>query len=125
MSNELGLNGHNTFEGDVSLTRNDYFTAVEPGDDYKMNTTLFTMMMDVCKGNCSRETLSLYRAQRFNQSVAANPYMEFPPLSIALYSECSVGPLLDISTEFSQVPRLFSTNCSQPTARLALDTRLQ
>ena len=89
LANELGLNGHNTFEGDVSLTRNDYFTAIEPGDNYKLNTTLFSMMMKTCDGNCNINTLSIYRAQRYNQSVADNGEMTFPPLSIVLYGAAS------------------------------------
>lgn len=45
---ELGLDGHNHFEGDTSLTRNDYFLA--GGDDYSFNQTLYQQMSDTCQG---------------------------------------------------------------------------
>lgn len=38
LAEELGLNGHNHFEADTSLTRNDYFLA--NGDNYRWNATV-------------------------------------------------------------------------------------
>lgn len=32
--------GHNHFEADTSLTRNDYFLAPEPGNNFKFNSTV-------------------------------------------------------------------------------------
>jgi hypothetical protein len=40
VSHEPGLNGHNTFEGDTSLTRRDYY--LNNGDD-------FTFQGEMCK----------------------------------------------------------------------------
>jgi hypothetical protein len=38
LASEPGLNGHNKFEADTSLTRNDYFLA--NGDNWRLNTTV-------------------------------------------------------------------------------------
>ncbi|KAJ4294179.1 hypothetical protein N0V90_007869 [Kalmusia sp. IMI 367209] len=84
---EPGLNGHNKFEADTSLTRNDYFTA--DGDNYSMNGTLFGMMQDTCKGNFNLENLALYRYQRYEQSIAENPNFYFGPFSLLLYGAAS------------------------------------
>ncbi|KAF2167105.1 hypothetical protein M409DRAFT_54310 [Zasmidium cellare ATCC 36951] len=62
---ELGLDGHNKFEGDTSLTRNDYFT----GCDF---------------GNIAR-----YRKQRYDWSVAHNGNFYFGPQSVLLYGAAS------------------------------------
>ncbi|KAI9651747.1 MAG: hypothetical protein M1831_000497 [Alyxoria varia] len=72
---EPGLNGHNKFEADTSLTRNDYFSA--NGDNYRMNATLFGMMQDTCKGDFNREHLALYRYQRYQQSLRENTSAPF------------------------------------------------
>lgn len=80
---ETGLDGHNKFEGDASLTRNDLFLA--NGDNYKMNATLFQRMYDTTKGNYSRDQLALYRAQRYNQSRDTNPNFFFGPGSLLMY----------------------------------------
>ena len=40
LSDELGLDGHNHFEADASLTRDDYFLG--NGDDYTWNSTVST-----------------------------------------------------------------------------------
>ena len=40
-----GLNTHNTFEGDTSLTRNNYYLA--KGNNYAFNGTLYKMMHKV------------------------------------------------------------------------------
>lgn len=44
LADELGLNGHNHFEADTSLTRNDYFLA--NGDNYRWNATVSTSNAD-------------------------------------------------------------------------------
>lgn len=44
--NQGGLNKHNTFEADTSLTRNDYFLA--NGDDFSFNGTLFAVRESRC-----------------------------------------------------------------------------
>ncbi|CAK3937822.1 Aromatic peroxygenase [Lecanosticta acicola] len=89
LADELGLDGHNHFEGDTSLTRNDYFLAEEPGNNYKFNATLFTEMMSYCNGNCDLQALALYREKRYNESVAQNGNFFFGPGSLLLYGAAS------------------------------------
>lgn len=84
---EPGLDGHNKFEADTSLTRNDYFTG--GGDNYNFNGTLYGMMHATTGGNYDRDGLALYRAQRYNQSLAENPNFYFGPLSLLLYGAAS------------------------------------
>lgn len=84
---EPGLDGHNKFEADSSLTRNDFFT--HGGDDFTFNGTLFDMMTKTCNGNYNRENLSKYRLQRYNQSRAENPNFFFGPLTLLLYGAAS------------------------------------
>ncbi|KAF2035407.1 Cloroperoxidase [Setomelanomma holmii] len=75
LGTQPGLNGHNKFEGDTSLTRSDYFTA--NGDNYDFNGTLFAAMKTVADrvsgGNFDRNTLAAYRSQRYDESVQQNP----------------------------------------------------
>ena len=80
---EPGLDGHNKFEGDTSLTRNDFF--LDGGDDFTFNGTLFGMMENTCQGNFDRANLGLYRYQRYQQSLAENPNFYFGPLSLLLF----------------------------------------
>ncbi|KAF2754760.1 Cloroperoxidase [Pseudovirgaria hyperparasitica] len=82
-----GLDGHNKFEADSSLTRNDFFT--HGGDNFKMNATLFSMMTDTTGGLYNLENLALYRAQRYDQSVAENPNFYFGPFSLLLFGAAS------------------------------------
>lgn len=84
---EPGLDGHNKFEADSSLTRNDYFT--HNGDNYNFNGTLFGMMTETTGGVYNRENLSKYRLQRYEQSVAENPNFFFGPLALLLYGAAS------------------------------------
>ncbi|SMQ55948.1 unnamed protein product [Zymoseptoria tritici ST99CH_3D7] len=87
LASEGGLNSHNKFEADTSLTRNDFFLA--DGDNYHFNTTLFTQMMSVCNGNCGREELALYRLQRYEASKADNGNFFFGPGSLLLFGAAS------------------------------------
>ncbi|KZT36085.1 Cloroperoxidase [Sistotremastrum suecicum HHB10207 ss-3] len=87
---EGGLNTHNTFEADASLARNDYYTS--NGDDHTFNTTLFSMMTSTVSSTSSLSSplydltgISLYRAHRWNQSVAENPNFYFGPKALLLY----------------------------------------
>ncbi|KAF2422624.1 Cloroperoxidase [Tothia fuscella] len=84
---EPGLNGHNKFEADSSLTRNDFFT--HDGDNYNFNEALFGMMAATCNNNFDRDGLSLYRKQRYDQSLAENSNFYFGPLSLLLYGAAS------------------------------------
>ncbi|KAK5117240.1 hypothetical protein LTR62_005857 [Meristemomyces frigidus] len=84
---EPGLDGHNKFEADSSLTRNDFF--LDNGDDFTFNGTLFGMMDATTGGNFDRAGLSTYRYQRWHQSQIENPNFEFGPLTLLLYGAAS------------------------------------
>jgi len=84
---EPGLDGHNKFEADTSLTRDDYFLG--DGDNFSFNGTLFGMMTQTTGGNYDRSGLSLYRKQRYDQSLAENPNFYFGPLSLLLFGAAS------------------------------------
>ena len=59
---EPGLDGHNKFEADTSLTRDDYFLG--NGDNFSFNSTLFGMMTSTCNSNYNLQNLATYRLQR-------------------------------------------------------------
>ncbi|KAK4544336.1 hypothetical protein LTR36_004227 [Oleoguttula mirabilis] len=84
---EPGLDGHNKFEADTSLTRNDFFT--HGGDDFTFNGTLFGMMQNTCQGNFDLQNLATYRKARYEQSLAENSNFYFGPLSLLLYGAAS------------------------------------
>ncbi|RDW80106.1 putative aromatic peroxygenase [Coleophoma cylindrospora] len=84
---EPGLDGHNKFEADTSLTRNDFFLG--KGDNYNFNGTLFGMMTQTTGGNYNRDNLALYRYQRYQQSLQDNPNFYFGPLSLLLFGASS------------------------------------
>ena len=84
---EPGLDGHNKFESDTSLTRNDYFLA--DGDNYSFNATLFKMMADSTGGTFGRDQMALYRYQRYQQSLHDNPNFYFGPLALLLFGASS------------------------------------
>jgi len=71
LGKQPGLNGHDKFESDTSLTRNDYYIA--NGDNYSFNSTLFANMIKVADrvsgGNFDRNAMAAYRAQRYDESV--------------------------------------------------------
>lgn len=91
LGSQPGLNGHNKFEGDTSLTRNDFFTA--NGDNFSFNGTLFASMKSVADrvsgGNFDFNALAAYRSQRYDESVRENPNFFFGPLSLLLYGAAS------------------------------------
>lgn len=82
-----GLDGHNKFEGDTSLTRNDFFTG--EGDNFSFNRTLFDMMSKTTGGLHNLENLAVYRGERYDQSVQENPNFYFGPLSLLLFGAAS------------------------------------
>lgn len=84
---EPGLDGHNKFESDTSLTRNDYFLA--GGDNYSFSGTLFGMMDATTKSYFGRDQMALYRSQRYAQSLAENPNFYFGPLALLLFGASS------------------------------------
>lgn len=67
-----GLNTHNKFETDGSMTRNDYFTS-PTGDAYSVNATIFGYMNDYCDGDFTLACMGPYMGSRYNQSKATNP----------------------------------------------------
>ena len=94
ISKEGGLDTHDTFEADSSLTRNDYY--LHNGDNYSFNGTLFGMMTGTCQGTSSadnplfdRTCMSLYRSQRYDESKATNPNFYFGPKSLLLFGASS------------------------------------
>ena len=58
-SGEPGLDGHDKFEADTSLTRNDYFLG--HGNNFEFNGTLFGMMTGTTGGLYNRDNLAKYR----------------------------------------------------------------
>ena len=87
---ELGLDGHNKFEGDTSLTRNDYFTA--GGDNFKFNSTLYAQMIQQCAQNnagCNLQNIARYRKQRYDWSLSHNGNFYYGPKSLLLYGAAS------------------------------------
>lgn len=68
---EPGLDGHNKFEADSSLTRNDYFLA--GGDNFNLNGTLFDMMTESTGAVFDLNGLAKYRFERYQQSRVENP----------------------------------------------------
>ncbi|USW56812.1 Putative chloroperoxidase [Septoria linicola] len=84
---EPGLDGHNKFEADSSLTRNDFFLG--KGDNFNFNGTLFKMMTDTTGGNYDLQGLAQYRYDRWFQSQRDNPNFYFGPLSLLLFGAAS------------------------------------
>merc|ERR1711959_653413 len=80
---ELGLDGHNKFEGDTSLTRNDYF--LDDGDNFSFNLTKYKRMSQVCKGSFDRKCMSDYRYERYQESLNWNGNFYFGPKSLLLF----------------------------------------
>ena len=84
---EPGLNAHNKFEADTSLTRTDFF--IGNGDNFSFNSSLWAHMKEtadrVSGGLFDRETIAEYRSMRYEESKATNPNFYFGPKSILLY----------------------------------------
>lgn len=85
LSSQPGLNGHNKFESDSSLTRRDFFD----GDNYSFNGPLFAAMKAkadaVSGGAFDFPALAAYRADRYEAAKAGNPGFYFGPKSLLLY----------------------------------------
>jgi hypothetical protein len=84
---EPGLDGHNKFEADTSLTRDDFFLG--KGNNFAFNGTLFGMMTETTNGLYNRDNLAKYRYQRYQQSLQDNPNFYFGPFSLLLYGAAS------------------------------------
>ncbi|CAG8953597.1 hypothetical protein HYFRA_00010056 [Hymenoscyphus fraxineus] len=82
-----GLDGHNKFESDTSLTRNDFFLG--HGDNFSFNGTLYKMMKESTGGVYNRDNLAKYRYERYQQSLRDNPNFYLGPLGLLLFGAAS------------------------------------
>ncbi|CAO2655084.1 Nn.00g118170.m01.CDS01 [Neocucurbitaria sp. VM-36] len=91
LGREPGLNAHNKFEGDTSLTRRDYF--LNNGDAFTFQGDMFADMYRVANetsnGLFDRDTIAVYRSQRYDESLAENPNFYFGPKALLLYGAAS------------------------------------
>lgn len=87
-----GLNGHNNFEADASMGRDDFF--LNEGDNYNLNGTKFGMMVEATEGQFNISGLSRYRHQRWHQSQQENPNFFFGPAGLLLYGDAAFLPEL-------------------------------
>jgi hypothetical protein len=69
-----GLNAHNKFETDSSMTRNDFYTS-PTGDSYSVNATIFGYMDDYCNGDFTLGCMGAYMGSRYNYSKETNPFV--------------------------------------------------
>ncbi|KAJ9143264.1 Cloroperoxidase [Coniochaeta hoffmannii] len=104
---EPGLDRHNKFEADSSLTRNDYFLA--GGDNFNFNGTLFGMMTATTGGIFDLAGLGKYRFDRYQQSRRENPEFFFGPLGIFQHGAASFIYELFPSGNEGYVPNLENT----------------
>lgn len=84
---EPGLDGHNKFESDTSLTRNDFFLG--NGDNFNFNGTLYKMMADSTGGDYNLDNLAKYRYERYQQSIRDNPNFELGPHGLLIFGAAS------------------------------------
>ncbi|KAF6217672.1 hypothetical protein HO133_006774 [Letharia lupina] len=93
---EGGLDSHNKFEGDASLTRADFFF----GDDHTFNETYFAELTALAyKGGDKTDVINSYsfnqtvvaqhQFNRYQNSKATNPNFFFGPKAILLYGAAS------------------------------------
>lgn len=74
-----GLDTHNKFEVDASLSRTDYFLS-PTGDAYSVNGTLFGELVNSCGSQgFSQDCMAKYNQKRFNESLATNGYVSLSP----------------------------------------------
>ena len=81
-----GLSGsHNKYESDVSPTRGDLYQPSSNADDYSLVMSqfqaLFSTQPNPATANYDLGVLTDFRAQRFAQSIAQNPYFFNAPFS--------------------------------------------
>lgn len=77
------IGSHNKYENDVSPTRPDLY---ESGNNYKTDAAAFQRLIDVSPGGVvTLDSLTTHRSNRFDRSVANNPYFfnaPFPGLLV-------------------------------------------
>jgi len=87
LGREGGLNNHNTFEADASLTRNDYYLSPDR-NNFAFNGTLYKQMKSFAAQNgglYNFDTMASYRYQRYLDSIADNGQFYFGPKVTLLY----------------------------------------
>ncbi|MCJ1360738.1 MAG: hypothetical protein MMC33_010747 [Icmadophila ericetorum] len=87
LGEELGIDAHNKFEADTSLSRSDFFLQ-EP-NDFTFNGTLFNMMYQTTGGNFDLPNMVDYMGMRYKQSIAENPNFYYGPKVVLLYGAAS------------------------------------
>ncbi|KAF2649262.1 Cloroperoxidase [Lophiostoma macrostomum CBS 122681] len=102
-----GLDGHNKFEADASLTRNDYFT--HEGENFLLNTTLWAQMTESTGGLYDFAGLTNYRYDRYIQSREENSEFFFGPLGLFQYGAASFVYELMPNGNEGYVPNLENT----------------
>ncbi|KAE8183628.1 hypothetical protein CF335_g8269, partial [Tilletia laevis] len=76
-----GINSHNVYEGDASVSRADYYA--NNGDDYTSQPEFFQQLVDLAGPHKAGEdayttaVLTKHRSIRFNHSIETNPYFFF------------------------------------------------
>ncbi|KAK0530107.1 hypothetical protein OC835_004120 [Tilletia horrida] len=89
---KAGLNNHGHFEGDASLSREDFYFS---GANYQFNQQLFSKFQSFNdqygNGSATVESIAQYRYQRFLESKSNNPYFAFTfPRYLFSYAEGSL-----------------------------------
>lgn len=78
-------NSHNKYEADVSPTRGDLYQPSSHGDDYSLQINQFQQLFDqqpnAATANYNLDVLTKFRALRFSQSIAQNPYFFNAPFA--------------------------------------------
>lgn len=87
-----GIDVHNTFEGDASMTRNDLFL----GNNFLFNQTLFDQFSQVCDefggGFYNVTSGGQLRALRIQQGIEQNPTFTFTVRIFSAFSESALPP---------------------------------
>ena len=89
---EPGLDGHNKFEADTSLIRNDFFLS--KGDNFRFNGTLFGMMTETTGGLYNRDNLAKYRIPE----ITSNPSKTIQTSTSVPSLSCCMEPLLSYTS---------------------------
>ncbi|CAD6886089.1 unnamed protein product [Tilletia caries] len=85
-----GINSHNVYEGDASVSRADYYA--NNGDDYTSQPAFFKQLVDIAgphkagEDAYTREVLAKHRTLRFNHSISTNPYFFFSAFGGLVYT---------------------------------------
>ncbi|CAD6591759.1 MAG: hypothetical protein ASARMPREDX12_005409 [Alectoria sarmentosa] len=87
LGEELGVDAHNKFESDTSLSRSDFF--FQTPNDFTFNGTLFELMFKTVGGNFSLPQMVDIMGVRYKQSLAGNPNFYFGPKVVLIYGAAS------------------------------------